>query len=79
MTSIVTARINFWNKKPEGYVVFNMDVSAKQTEVSIPLLCESELFRRDLKVKGEATSGEVDFAPACCHGSLCIDPLNGLH
>lgn len=27
MTSIVTARINYWDKIPEGYVVFNIEVS----------------------------------------------------
>lgn len=40
MTSIVTARINYWQKIPEGHVVFNIDVSSQKARRSDQILCE---------------------------------------
>lgn len=40
MTSIVTARINYWEKLPQGHVVFNIDVRvACQSNLPRHLVC----------------------------------------
>ena len=55
MTSIVTARINYWEKLAEGHVVFNIDVS----QTTLPFFefrvnfCPQKLARgKHTKVRG---------------------------
>ncbi len=61
MTSIVTARINFWEKIPEGHVVFNIDVSQRVSDhrsmVRVAQRCSSfECDRVETDQKSERTT-----------------------